>query len=59
MIFKIEIPEVLIAPFLGLLKQEGPASLVKKFGWSSVIDASKIKNSFFDLLQEKVIDYQI
>ena len=59
MVIKLDVPDHLVSPLVGLLRRENLASLGKQFGPRNVIDANKIKIHFLDLLEDKISNYQI
>jgi len=59
LVIKLDVPAHLVAPLVGLLRRDNLARLGKQFGPWAVIDANKIKIHLFDLLEDKIPNYQI
>lgn len=59
MIIKLDVPDHLVSPLVGLLRRDSLPHLGRQFGSRNVIDANKIKLHLFDLLEDKIRDYQI
>jgi len=59
MVIKLDIPDYLVSPLVGLLRKDNLARLGRQFGPRNVIDANKIKIHLLDLLEDKISNYQI